>query len=85
VHFEMTEKAGEVFAKATAANIGRKLAIILDRQVLSAPTIRSAIPGGKVMISGRFTVAEATTLAVLLSTSPLPAPVIIESERALMR
>jgi preprotein translocase subunit SecD len=55
--------------------------MVLDGQVLSAPVIREAIPGGSAQISGNFTVATANDLAVLLEGGALPAPLNILEER----
>ena len=62
------------FAEVTAANIGKPFAIVLDKRVISAPTIRSAITGGNGIITGRFTEEDAHQLALLLSSGALPAP-----------
>ncbi|MBI3616187.1 MAG: protein translocase subunit SecD [Candidatus Omnitrophica bacterium] len=71
----------KAFAKATSENVGRRLAIVLDGKVQSAPRIQEAIPGGEAVISGRFTPQEAADLALVLRVGALPAPVTIEEER----
>lgn len=63
------------FEKITSENIGKRLAIILDSTVYSAPNIREKIGGGRAMISGRFTHEEASDLAIVLRAGALPAPV----------
>ncbi|MBF0237284.1 MAG: protein translocase subunit SecD [SAR324 cluster bacterium] len=71
----------ERFAKITEKNKGRRLAIILDDKVQSAPVIREAITGGEASISGQFTLENASDLAVVLRSGSLPAPIEIREER----
>ncbi|MCG8589694.1 MAG: protein translocase subunit SecD [Proteobacteria bacterium] len=80
VNFEFTPEGGEIFAELTSANIGAPLAIILDDNVYSAPSIRSRI-GSRGEISGRFTSQEAADLAVVLRAGALPVPATIAEER----
>ncbi len=69
------------FAEYTGANVGRSLAIVLDKQVLSAPRISEPITGGQAMITGNFTVDEANQLAVQLRYGALPVPLkVVESK-----
>jgi len=67
--------------RLTGENVGRKLAIVLDKTVYSDPVIRERIPGGHVQISGRFSMDQAHDLAIVLRSGALPAPVTIEEER----
>ncbi len=69
------------FARLTRENVGRRLAIVLDGNVKSAPNIREEIPSGEAVIEGRFTPEEANDLAIVLRAGALPAPVYIEEER----
>jgi len=69
----LTEPAGERFRHATAANVGRQLAIVLDGRVLTAPVVRGEI-GAEAVIEGGFSQQEAQDLAVLLRAGALPAP-----------
>jgi preprotein translocase subunit SecD len=69
------------FDQITAANVGRRLAIVLDDTVYSAPVIRERISGGSAQISGSFTEQEATDLAIVLRAGSLPAPVRILENR----
>ena len=62
------------FASVTGNNIGKKMAIVLDGQVMSAPTIKDRIPGGEASITGSFTYEEAKRLADQLEAGALPAP-----------
>ena len=74
-------KVARIFERVTGENIGKRLAILLDGRVYSAPVIRDAIAGGKAMIEGRFTDQEAKDLAIVLRAGALPAPVEILEER----
>ena len=69
------------FAKLTTEHVNERFAIVLDGQVLSAPTIREPIPGGRGQISGGFTLQGAKDLAVLLRSGALPAPLQVIEER----
>jgi preprotein translocase subunit SecD len=62
----------KLFAAATAANVGKPIAIVLDGKTISAPTVDEAIPNGQAQISGNFTAKEAQDLAVLLRSGALP-------------
>ena len=81
VSFTLDRVGSKRFGKATQENIGRKLAIILDNKIISAPVIRDAILGGNGQISGNFTFQSATDLALLLRSGALPAPLNIIEER----
>ncbi|MDR2443766.1 MAG: protein translocase subunit SecD, partial [Deltaproteobacteria bacterium] len=69
------------FDEITERNVGRQLAIVLDNQVYSAPTIRTRIPDGEAYIEGSFSIEEARLLAVVLRAGALPAPVTVIEER----
>ncbi|RZJ46958.1 MAG: protein translocase subunit SecD, partial [Brevundimonas sp.] len=69
------------FGEATAANIGRPFAIILDGKVISAPRINSAITGGSGIIEGQFTIQQASEMVNLLNGGALPAPLKVEERR----
>ena len=81
VTFSMDRLGTKKFAKATIAGVGKRLAIILDNKIISAPVIREAITGGNGQISGDFTFQSATDLALLLRSGALPAPLSIIEER----
>lgn len=70
------------FARVTGENIERRLAIILDNRVQSAPVIRDRIPNGKAIIEGNFTMEDAASLAIVLRAGALPAPVKIIENRS---
>jgi protein-export membrane protein SecD len=78
---EMNAAGARRFATVTDHNINRHLAFVLDSTVYSAPHITSKIIGGRLKITGGFTMKEAQTLATILRTEPLPAPVSIIEER----
>ena len=75
VSLDLTGHGGRVFANLTEKSVGRRLAIVLDENVRSAPVIREKILGGSAQISGSFTHEEATDLAIVLRVGALPAPV----------
>ncbi len=75
VSLDLTGRGGKVFAQITEKNVGKRLAIVLDDVVRSAPVIREKILGGSAQISGSFTHEEATDLAIVLRVGALPAPV----------
>ncbi len=75
VSIDFTAKGGRVFAKLTEENVGKRMAIVLDDVVRSAPVIREKILGGSAQISGSFTHEEAADLAIVLRVGALPAPV----------
>ena len=80
VEFRFSPAGGEIFGELTASNIGKPLAIILDEQVYSAPTIRGRI-STRGQIEGNYTAQEAADLAVILRAGSLSVPVVIEEER----
>ncbi len=79
VNFELTSEGAKIFGEATAKMIGKRLAIVLDNKVISAPVIRSRISSSG-QITGDFTTEEASDLAVVLRAGALPAPVEILEE-----
>ena len=72
VSLEFTEEGKKLFAQATAQNLGKLIAIVMDDQVISAPTVNSEITDGKAMITGSFTSEEAEELAVRIKEGSLP-------------
>ena len=81
VSFRFDTAGGRKFGDVTKENVGRRLAIVLDGQVISAPVIREPILGGSGQISGNFTVSSAQDLALLLRAGALPVPLVILEER----
>lgn len=72
-----------LFEEITEANIGKPLAIFLDGNLISAPVVNQKIVGGNAVITGRFTIEEARTLASLLSAGALPAPANLISQQTI--
>ncbi|WP_440939206.1 protein translocase subunit SecD [Candidatus Pelagibacter sp.] len=81
VTFSLDRVGAKRFGKATSTGIGKRLAIVLDGKVISAPVIRDTIATGSGQISGGFTFQSATDLALLLRSGALPAPLNIIEER----
>jgi preprotein translocase subunit SecD len=81
VSFRFNTSGARKFAQATQQNVGRPFAIVLDKEVISAPVIREPILGGSGQISGSFTVQAANDLAILLRAGALPAPLTVVEER----
>ena len=81
VSFNLNRVGAKKFAKATTTGVGKRLAIILDGKIISAPGVREPIIGGSGQISGNFTFQSATDLALLLRSGALPAPLNIIEER----
>jgi protein-export membrane protein SecD len=80
VSFKMDPDGGRLFGVLTGDNINRKLAIVLDNKVYSAPVIKSRIGGGQGIIEGQFTLDDAKDLALVLRAGALPVPVHIISK-----
>ncbi len=81
VSIEFDRKGARAFERITGENVSKRLAIVLDGKVYSAPTIQEKIGGGKARITGRFTMEEARDLAIVLRAGALPAPVTVLEER----
>jgi protein-export membrane protein SecD len=81
VSFTLDRLGAQKFGRATTDNVGKRLAIILDGEIVSAPSINEPITSGSGMISGNFSFQEATDLSLLLRSGALPTPLIIVEER----
>jgi preprotein translocase subunit SecD len=85
VHLRLDGQGARIFHELTRENVGRRMAILLVEkgkgEVITAPVIRSEIPGGRVQISGRMSTAEASDVALLLRAGSLAAPMEIVEER----
>jgi preprotein translocase subunit SecD len=81
VAISFNARGGTIFANLTAENVNKRMAIVLDGKVYSAPVIQEKITGGKASITGNFTKEEARDLAVVLRAGSLPAPVVILEQR----
>lgn len=81
VTFRFNTKGGIRFGELTRKNVKRRFAIVLDGEIMSAPTIQTAILGGSGQISGSFTTAEANDLSIVLRSGALPAKLVIVERR----
>ena len=81
VSFTLDRLGAQKFGRATKDNVGKRLAIILDGEIVSAPNINEPITAGSGMISGNFTFQEATDLSLLLRSGALPTPLSVVEER----
>ena len=81
VAFSLDRLGSQRFGQATTKNIGKRIAIILDGEAISAPVIQDSITSGNGTISGNFTFQSATDLALLLRSGALPTPLIVAEER----
>jgi len=81
VALEFDDIGAKLFEQITGANVKKRLAIILDNNVYSAPVIQERIAGGRAQITGRFDTKEASDLAIVLRAGALPAPVKIIEQR----
>jgi preprotein translocase subunit SecD len=81
VNMEMNSEGAVEWARITGANIGKRIAILLDGKVFSAPVVRGKIPGGRSQIEGMENLDEAKLLEIVLKAGALPAPVDVIEER----
>ena len=81
IGLEFDDIGAKLFEQITGANVKKRLAIILDDNVYSAPVIQERIAGGRAQITGRFTTDEANELGIVLRAGALPAPVKVIEER----
>ena len=81
ISFAFNGAGGRAFCTATRANIGKRLAIMLDNEIISAPVVQSAICGGGGIISGSFTTQQTQEQSLLLRSGALPATLTIIEER----
>ena len=81
VSFTLDRLGAQKFGRTTTDNVGKRLAIVLDGKIISAPSINEPITGGSGIISGNFTFQEATDLSLLLRSGALPTPLDIVEER----
>ncbi len=81
VSFTLDRVGGQKFGRTTSDNVGKRLAIVLDGKIISAPSINEPITSGNGMISGNFSFQEATDLALLLRSGALPTPLNVVEER----
>jgi protein-export membrane protein SecD len=81
VRLEFNDEGRDLFSKITSESVGKRIAIFLDGQVISAPTVQTAITDGIAIISGNFQVDEAKALATRLNSGALPVPIKLISQQ----
>lgn len=81
VQFTLTSEGAKIFAEHTRNNVGKYLAIVLDKRVISSPVIQSAIPSGRGVIQGNFTLQSARNLVIQLKYGALPVPLEVMENR----
>lgn len=82
INFALNSEGAQIFGDFTERNVGNRMAIVLDKVVYSAPSIRERIGGGHVQVSGDFTVTEANDIAIALRSGALLAPVYLLEKRS---
>ncbi|MGL2335483.1 protein translocase subunit SecD [Helicobacter pylori] len=81
VSFTLDAQGAKIFGDFSGANVGKRMAIVLDNKVYSAPVIRERIGGGSGQISGNFSVAQASDLAIALRSGAMSAPIQVLEKR----
>ena len=81
VSLEMNNDGSKIWSRVTGANVGERIAIVLDKKVHMAPSIREKIPGGRTQIEGFSGINEARDIAIILKAGALPTPIKIIEER----
>ncbi|MGN8477081.1 protein translocase subunit SecD [Helicobacter pylori] len=81
VSFTLDAQGAKIFGDFSGANVGKRMAIVLDNKVYSAPVIRERIGGGSGQISGNFSVAQASDLAIALRSGAMNAPIQVLEKR----
>jgi protein-export membrane protein SecD len=81
IALEFNQEGADLFAAITERNVGQPVAIFLDGQAISIPTVNEKIPDGKAVISGKFNITEAKLLAQRLSAGALPVPIELISQQ----
>jgi preprotein translocase subunit SecD len=82
INFSLNGEGARIFGDFSGKNVGRRMAIVLDNKVYSAPVIRERIGGGQGQISGSFTIDEANDIAIALRSGALLAPVFVMEKRS---
>ena len=81
VALEFSDEGAKRFAAITSANVGKRISILLDKQVLTSPVVQEVIPNGKAVITGSKNTEEAQQLAILLRSGSLPVKVEVVETR----
>ncbi len=82
INFKLNAEGADIFGDFTGKNVGKRLAVVLDGKVYSAPNINERIGGGAGQISGNYTVMEAKDLAIALRSGALLAPIFMMEKRS---
>ena len=82
INFSLNGEGAKIFGDFSGKSVGKRMAIVLDNKVYSAPVIRERIGGGSGQISGNFTINEANDVAIALRSGALLAPVYVMEERS---
>ena len=82
INFKLNAEGAEIFGDFTGRSVGKRLAVVLDGKVYSAPNINERIGGGSGQISGNYTVMEAKDLAIALRSGALLAPIYLMEKRS---
>ncbi|MCL5004819.1 MAG: protein translocase subunit SecD [Patescibacteria group bacterium] len=83
VAIQFSDEGGKIFEELTAKNVGKQLAIFLDNNLVSAPTVREKISGGKAVITGNFTLDDAKQMVQRFNAGALPAPINLISQQTI--
>jgi len=83
IKIEFNQEGTKLFGEVTKRNIGKPLAIFLDNEIISAPTVQTAITDGNAVITGKFTVDEAKKLAIQLNAGALPVPLKLSEQKTI--
>ena len=83
ISLSFNDEGGQIFEKLTEANIGKPIAIFLDNALIELPTVQEKISGGKALITGQFTLAEAKKLVERFNAGALPAPINLISQQTI--
>ena len=83
VQLEFDDDGTNLFQEITKRNVGKRVAIYLDEQILSAPTVQQEITGGTAIITGQFTIDEAKNLALSINSGALPVPIKLIEQRTI--
>lgn len=83
VHFTLNRTGARIFSRVTGANVDKRMAIVLDNRIVSAPRIQGKIPDGRSRITGIPDMEEARMISIVLEVGALPAPVEIIQERTI--
>jgi len=81
VQLDFNPEGSELFKQITGRNVGKQVAIYLDQEIISAPTVQQEIAGGNAIISGEFSLEEAKSLAVAINSGALPVPINLIEQR----